>query len=196
VAKFSQKERKQLNLSRFYAIAQIEYCPNFIFQRHFPIHKLFERSCELGLWRLTADKIAEIFGTRVHLRMQGKLATIIDRIEHGHHVFRATFKNAFLKQYEKFSTFLRNELVSNNLADFRLKKGLDHFDAVRQRFQTITGHFAAFQAQWLNVHVDSSRCCSASPLRSLSARSDIPGSGSIEFRIGDVARGKRLSASA
>jgi hypothetical protein len=71
VAKFSQKERKQLNLSRFYAIAQIEYCPNFIFQRHFPIHKLFERSCELGLWRLTADKIAEIFGTRVHLRMQG-----------------------------------------------------------------------------------------------------------------------------
>src|SRR5246127_5314016 len=28
--KFSAKERKQLNLSRFYAIAQIEYCRNFI----------------------------------------------------------------------------------------------------------------------------------------------------------------------
>src|SRR6516225_5276090 len=40
-------------------------CRNFIFKRNFPIHKLFERSCELGLWRLTADKIAEIFGTRV-----------------------------------------------------------------------------------------------------------------------------------
>ena len=152
--KFSPKERKQLNLSRFYAIAQIEYCRNFIFKRHFPIHKLFERSCELGLWRLTADKIAQIFGTRVHRRMQGTLATIIDGIEHGHHVFRAYFKNAFLKQYEKFSTFLRNELVSNNLADFRLKKGLDNLDAVRERFQTITGRFAAFQAQWLNVHVD------------------------------------------
>jgi hypothetical protein len=106
------------------------------------------------LWRLTADKIAEIFGTRVHRRMHGKLATIIDRIEHGHHVFRAYFKNAFLKQYEKFSTFLRNELVSNNLADFRLKKGLEHLEAVRQRFQTITARFAGFQAQWLNVHVD------------------------------------------
>jgi hypothetical protein len=152
--KFSAKERKQLNLSRFYAIAQIEYCRNFIFKRNFPIHKLFERSCELGLWRLTADKIAEIFGTRVNRRMRGKLATIIDRIEHGHHVFRAYFKNAFLKQYEKFSTFLRNELVSNNLADFRLKKGLDHLDAVRERFQTITARFAGFQAQWLNVHVD------------------------------------------
>jgi hypothetical protein len=152
--KFSAKERKQFHLSRFYAIAQIEYCRNFIFKRHFPIHKLFERSCELGLWRLTADKIAEIFGMRVHRRMQGKLATIIDRVEHGHHVFRAYFKNAFLKQYEKFSTFLRNELVSNNLADFRLKKGLEHLEAVRERFQTITARFAGFQAQWLNVHVD------------------------------------------
>ena len=108
-----------------------EYCRNFIFKRNFPIHKLFERSCELGLWRLSADKIAEIFGTRLNRRMRGKLATVIDRIEHGHHVFRAYFKHAFLKQYEKFSTFLRNELVSNNLADFRLKKGLDHLDAVR-----------------------------------------------------------------
>ena len=44
--KFSAKERKQLNLRRFYAIAQIEYCRNFIFKRNFPIHKLFERSCE------------------------------------------------------------------------------------------------------------------------------------------------------
>ncbi len=162
--KFSAKERDQVNVSRFYAIAQIEYCRNFIFKRNFPIHKLFERSCELGLWRLTPtgqarglkahDKIAEIFGTRLNRRMRGKLATIIDRIEHGHHVFRAYYKNACLKQYEKFSTFLRNELVSNNLTDFRLKKGLDHLDAVRHRFQTITGRFAGFQAQWLNVHVD------------------------------------------
>jgi hypothetical protein len=152
--KFSAKERKQLNLSRFYAISQIEYCRNFIFRRNFPIHKLFERSCELGLWRLTANKIAAIFGSRLHRRHRGKLATVIDQIEHGHHVFRAYFKSAFLKQYEKFSTFLRNELCSNNLSDFGLKKGLDHLDAVRQTFQAITDRFAGFQAQWLNVHVD------------------------------------------
>ena len=79
--KFSAKERSALNLSRFYAIAQIEYCRNFIFKRNFPIHKLFERSCELGLWRLTADKIATIFGKRRNRRMRGKLATVIDRID-------------------------------------------------------------------------------------------------------------------
>jgi hypothetical protein len=152
--KFSKKERSRMNLSRFYAIAQIEYCRNFIFKRHFPIHKIFERSCELGLWRLTAHRISEIFGVRLNKRLRGKLATVIEQIEHGHHVFRAYWKNSFLKQYEKFSRFLRNELCSNNLRDFGLKKGLDHLDAVRQRFQTITDRFADCQAQWLNVHVD------------------------------------------
>jgi hypothetical protein len=152
--KFSKKERGQINLSRFYAIAQIEYCRNCIFKRHFPIHKIFERSCEIGLWRLTANRISEIFGVRLHKRLRGKLANVIDQIEHGHHVFRAYWKNAFLKQYEKFSRFLRNELCSNNLRDFGLKKGLDHLDAVRKRFQTITDRFAGFQAQCLNVHVD------------------------------------------
>jgi len=152
--KFSKKEREKMSLSRFYAIAQIEYCRNFIFKRHFPIHKIFERSCEIGLWRLTANRISEIFGVRLNKRLHGKLATVIDQIGHGHHVFRAYWKNAFLKQYEKFSCFLRNELCSNNLRDFGLKKGLDHLDDVRKRFQTITDRFAGFQAQCLNVHVD------------------------------------------
>jgi hypothetical protein len=152
--KFSKRERGQMNLWRFYSIAQVEYCRNFIFRRQFPIHKIFERSCEIGLWRLTANRISEIFGVRLNKRFRGKLATVIDQIEHGHHVFRAYWKNAFLKQYEKFSRFLRNELCSNNLRDFGLRKGLDHLDAVRQRLQTITDRFAAFQAQSLNVHVD------------------------------------------
>jgi hypothetical protein len=32
-------------------------------------------------------------------------------------MFRAYFRNAVLRQYEKFSMFLRNELCSNNLYD-------------------------------------------------------------------------------
>src|SRR6516162_7929612 len=152
--KFSDKERKKINLSRLYSIAQIEYCRNFIFKRHFPIHKIFERSCEIGLWRMTANRVSEIFGLRLTKKLRGKLATVIEQIDHGHHVFRVNFKNALLRQYEKFSRFLRNELLSNNLTDFGLRKGLDHLDAVRQKFRAITDRFAEFQAQSLNVHVD------------------------------------------
>lgn len=83
-----------------------------------------------------------------------QLHTTLEQIEHGYHVLRIYCKNAFLRQYEKFSTFLRNELCSNNLADFGLKKGLDHLDAVREKFLAITDRFAQFQAEWFNVHVD------------------------------------------
>jgi hypothetical protein len=152
--KFSAKERRQMNLRRFYAVAQIEYCRNFIFKRHFPIHRIFERSCEIGLWRLAAHQISEIFGSRLTRKLKGKLHTTLEQIEHGHHVFRAYWKHAFVKQYEKFSTFLRNEVCSNNLADFGLKKGLDHLAAVREKFLAVTDRFAAFQAQSLNVHVE------------------------------------------
>jgi hypothetical protein len=49
---------------------------------------------------------------------------------------------------------VRNELCSNNLYDFGLRKGLGHLDEVRHKFQSIIGRFAGFQAQCLNVHVD------------------------------------------
>lgn len=152
--KFSKHERAEMNLHRFYAVNQIEYCRNFIFKRHFPIHRIFERSCEIGLWRLTAHKISEIFGDRVTKKLKGKLNTTLEQVEHGHHIFRAYFKHAFVKQYEKFSTFLRNEICSNNLSDFRLKKGLEHLAAAREKFLAITDRFATFQAQALNVHVE------------------------------------------
>jgi len=56
----------------------------------FPSTSCSNAGCDLGLWRLTADKIAEIFGTRLNRTMRGKLATVIDRIEHGHHVLRSS----------------------------------------------------------------------------------------------------------
>ena len=152
--KFAPRERRAMNLRRFYALGQVEYCRNFIFRRHFPIHRLFERSCEIGLWSLTADKISQIFGVRITKRLHGKLQSTLEQIEHGHHIFRAYCKNSFVKQYEKFRTFLRNEVCSNNLRDFSLKKGLPHLAAVRTAFLAITDRFAAFQADCLNVHVD------------------------------------------
>jgi hypothetical protein len=122
--------------------------------RHFPIHKLFERSCELGLWRLTSNKISEIFGQRLHRRLSGKLATVIDQIEHGHHVFRAYFKHAFLKQYEKFSTFLRNELCSNNLNDFRII-----------RLMEVLLHGGTHVGGWTAKEIELASCSQQLPIR-------------------------------
>jgi len=152
--KFSKADRHATPLSRYYSLQQLEYCRNFIFRRNFPIHKLFERSCDLGLLRLSADRIAQVFGWRVHKRLHGRLSSMLERTEHGHHVLRAYAKSAVMRMYEKFSTFLRLEALSNNLYDFGLKRGLDNLNQVRQTLTAVTDRFAAFEARALDVHVD------------------------------------------
>jgi len=151
--KFSAKERSLCGgLRRFYSVSQVEYCRNFIFKRSWPIQSIFRRSCELGAYLLTADRIANLFGQRLTKRFKGKLQTVVERIQHGHHVLRAYCRNSFLKAYEKASTFLRLELVSNNVKDFGLRKTLRYWDALRTHFQEVTDRWVETQAQHLNVH--------------------------------------------
>jgi hypothetical protein len=152
--KFSENDRQAVNLRRAYSINQIEYCRNFIFKRHFPIHKIFERSCEMGLFRLTADKVAQVFGVRVNRRLRGKLHSVLEKLDHGHHILRIYCKNLVGRMYEKFSTFLRVEVCVNRMKDLGLNKGLENLGRLRQRLVAVTDRFAGFEAQSLNVHVD------------------------------------------
>jgi hypothetical protein len=152
--KFSKKERAAINLRRAYSLNQVELCRNVIFRRHFPIHKIFERSCELGVFRLTADVVAQIFGVRKHKRLRGKLHTMLEKVDHGHHVLRVYCKSLVARMYEKFGTFLRIEVCVNRLQDLGLKKGLDQLPALRDRLVGITDRLAAVEADLLNVHVD------------------------------------------
>jgi len=152
--KFNKNEKKTMKLNRFYSICQIEYSLNFIFKRSFPLRKMFLRACDIGLIRMTADKISQIFGQRITKRLKGKLFIIIDKFDQSFHVFRAYFKHSFLKQYQKFNTFLRNEIVCNNLKDFFLKKSLASLDKVKNTFKAIIDQFTDFQAISLNNHFD------------------------------------------
>jgi hypothetical protein len=152
--KFSAQDRQAVNLNRKYSINQIEYCRNFIFKRNFPIHKIFERSCEMGLFRLAADKVAHIFGVRVTKRLRGKLYSVLEKLDRGHHVMRIYCKNLVGRMYEKFSTFLRVEICVNRMKDLGLNKGLGNLGALRKTLTGITDRFVGFEAQSLNVHVD------------------------------------------
>src|SRR5216684_2910901 len=153
--KFSMKDRTAINLRRAYSLNQVEYCRNFIFRRSFPIHQIFERSCELGVFRLTADVVTQIFGVRKHKRLRGKLHTMLDKLDHGHHVWRVYCKSLVARMYEKFGTFLRVEVCVNRLKDLGLNKGLDQLPALRAKLVPLTDHLASVEAELLNVHVDA-----------------------------------------
>src|SRR4029077_2090209 len=55
-----------MNLSRFYAIAQIEYCRNLSSNGTSRSTRSSSEAAEIGLWRLTANRISAIFGVRLH----------------------------------------------------------------------------------------------------------------------------------
>lgn len=151
--KFSAKERRACKgLRRSWAIQQVEYCWNVVFKRNWPIRHIFERCCELSLYSFTADRIGQLFGHRISRHLHGKLQTVLEKIEHGRHVFRAYWKNGFLKQYQKWRTYLRLEVVSNHLPDLHLRKGLEGLEQIRCTCLSILDRFAANQATNLNVH--------------------------------------------
>jgi len=152
--KFSKKDRAAINLRRDYSLNQVEYCRNCIFRGNFPIHNIFERSCELGVFRLTADKITQIFGIRKHKRLRGKLHSMLEKLDHGHHVLRVYGQSLVARMYEKFATFLRLEICVNRLKDLGLNKGLQNLPALRQKIIAMTDLWAGFEADLLNVHVD------------------------------------------
>jgi len=133
--KFSRHERKGMDLRRYYYLSQVEYAQNIVFKRNHPIHSIFERSCDLGLARITPLRIANIFGWRITKRTKGKHQVVLDQMDHGHHVLRAYSKNSFVKQYEKHNTFLRIETCSNNLKDFRQKKSLEYLPDVADKLR-------------------------------------------------------------
>src|SRR6266404_2799768 len=111
-------------------------------------------SCEMGLFRVAADKVAYIFGVRVSKRLRGKLHSVLEKLDHGHHVLRIYCKNLVGRMYEKFSTFLRVEVCVNRMKDLGLNKGLENLACLRQKLVAITDRFTGFEAQSLNVHVD------------------------------------------
>lgn len=152
--KFSRDDRAAVPLRREYSLNQVEYCRNFVFRRHVPIHQIFERSCDMSLFRLTADTVARLFGVRVHKRLRGKLSCVLDKFDHGHHVMRVYCKSLVARVYEKFSTFLRVEICVNRLKDLGLNKGLANLEALRQTLAAATDRLAGFEADSLNVHVD------------------------------------------
>ena len=101
-----------------YFVDQAEYSRNFIFKSHFFLPELFRRSCELAMHMLSSDHIKEIF----QLSARGdEIRKSLGDVRDGYYVFKAYFKRCSIKQYRKFSNFLRFELTC---AGFKAKEGV------------------------------------------------------------------------
>ena len=97
--------------------------------------------------RLSANHLAKIFGVHIHKRSRGKLYSVLDQIDHGHHVLRFYCKNLIGRMYEKFSTFLRLEICVNRVKGLGLNKGLENLSPLRDKLTSAADRFATLEAE-------------------------------------------------
>lgn len=134
-----------------YFIDQIEYCRNFIFKSHSYLSGLFRRSCELSLQLISTDNIRQIFGNKAK---EEQISKSYKRSEDGYHVFKSWFKRSSIKQYRKFSNFLRYELTCNNLPDIKIKKALEHLPEFKEKAEEVLERYSETEAEMMNCHAD------------------------------------------
>jgi hypothetical protein len=134
-----------------YFIDQIEYCRNFIFKSHSYLSERFKRSCELSLQLISADNIRQIFASKAK---DEDITKSLKHIEEGYYVFKSFFKRCSVKQYRKFSNFLRFELTSNHLPDLKIKKALEHLGEFEHKAGQVLDRYTETEAVMMNCHAD------------------------------------------
>lgn len=142
-------EKYPMNYSYF--IDQIEYCRNFIFKSHSYLSERFKRSCELSLQLISADNIRQIFAAKAK---DEKISKSLKHIEQGYYVFKSFFKRCSVKQYRKFTNFLRFELTCNHLPDLKIKKALEHLPEFEQKAEQVLDRYTETEALMMNCHAD------------------------------------------
>ena len=142
-------EKYPLNYSYF--IDQIEYCRNFIFKSHSYLSERFKRSCELSLQLISTDNIRQIFAAKAK---DEKISKSLKHIEQGYYVFKSFFKRCSVKQYRKFTNFLRFELTCNHLPDLKIKKALEHLPEFEQKAGQVLDRYTETEAVMMNCHAD------------------------------------------
>jgi hypothetical protein len=134
-----------------YFIDQIEYARNFVFNTHSFLSELFKRSCELSLQLISTDNLRQIFASKAK---DEDISKGLKHIEDGYYVFKSFFKRCSVKQYRKFSNFLRFELTCNHLPDMKLKKSLDHLPEFEKKAEEVLDRYSETEALMMNCHAD------------------------------------------
>ena len=125
----------------------IEYCRNFTLKRNFPIHKLFERSCELGLWRPPPTRSPRFSAPACTAGTAASSPPLSIRSS------MAIMSSAPISRLPSSSSMRSSSRsCATNSAPTTLPTSVSRrvgpSRCSRQTFQAITDRFAGFQAQW------------------------------------------------
>ena len=167
---FTDRERKQAACQHRLFFAQVEYCDNLIFRRRAALDQLGERLLDANRTIGQPNKITVIFGRKITPRYRGKLQTVIEDLDLPNPVIRSHYGNGFIKQYVRDHLLLRTEPATNNVADYAVKKAIDHLPELRQKLSSIVDNYLNIQQDILETFLDRGSCeTSANPPSSRTA---------------------------
>lgn len=151
---FTDQERRQAGCQHRLFFAQVEYCDNLIFHRRAALDRLGERLLDANRTIGQPNKITTIFGRKVTKQYRGKLQTVIEDIQLPNPVIRSHYGKGFIKQYVRDHLNLRTEPATNNVADYGIKKAIEHLPALRAKLSSIIDNYLNVQQDILETFVD------------------------------------------
>jgi hypothetical protein len=151
---FTEQERRQAGCQHRLFFAQVEYCDNLVFHRRAALDRLGERLLDANRTIGQPNKITTIFGRKVTKQYRGKLQTVIEDIQLPNPVIRSHFGKGFIKQYVRDHLNLRTEPATNNVADYGIKKAVEHLPALRAKLSSIIDSYLNVQQDILETFVD------------------------------------------
>ena len=99
-------------------------------------------------------KSTTIFGRKLTKLYPGKLQTVIEDIHLPNPVIRSHYGNGFIKQYVRDHLLLRTEPATNNVADYGVRKAVEHLPQLRQRLGAIIDNYLNVQQDILETFID------------------------------------------
>jgi hypothetical protein len=151
---FTEKERREAGCQHRLFFAQVEYCDNLIFRRRAALDRLGQRLLDANRTIGQPDKITTIFGRKLTKLYRGKLQTVIEDIQLPNPVIRSHYRNGFIKQYVRDHLIVRTEPATNNVADYGVKKAIEHLPELRERLSAIIDRYLDVQQDILETFVD------------------------------------------
>ena len=170
---FTPTERRVCTHRLFFA--QVEYCDNLIFHRRAALDALGDRLLDANRTIGQPTKLAMIFGRKITKRHRGKLETVIEDLDLPNPVIRSYCRDGSIKQYVRDHLALRTEAVSNNVADFGVRKAIDSLPQLREAMTAVTDRYLTVQQDILETFVDRGQLRQLAQPTTLANGKRIPG---------------------
>lgn len=151
---FSEAERKEHGCQHRLFFSQVEYCDNLVFHKRAALDAMGERLLDANRTIGQPNKISTIFGRKVTKHYRGELKTVIEDLDLPNPVIRSHYGNGFIKQYVRDHVDLRTEPASNNVADYGVKKAVEHLPQLREKMGAVIDNYLDVQQDILETFVD------------------------------------------